>query len=86
VGPNAGAEFNGCDILLQSDGVCEPLELNAFNPLVENSPFRSGNLFTVGLNVSGGNEQVQFFVSGERGVLPCRAAVWIGCQFPHLRG
>jgi TonB-dependent starch-binding outer membrane protein SusC len=66
VGPDAGAEFNGCDILLQSDGVCEPLELNSFNPLVENSPFRSGNLFTVGLNVSGGNEQVQFFVSGER--------------------
>lgn len=66
-GSDAGEEFNGCDITLQADGVCEPLELNSFNPLMQNSPFRDGDLHTVGLSVSGGSDQVQYYVSGETG-------------------
>ncbi|MGH7577964.1 MAG: SusC/RagA family TonB-linked outer membrane protein [Longimicrobiales bacterium] len=67
VGPDEGAEFDGCDITLQADDICEPLELNSFNPLMQNSPFRDGNLYTVGLNVAGGSDQVQYYLSGETG-------------------
>jgi TonB-dependent starch-binding outer membrane protein SusC len=49
----------------QGAGVCTPTEIRSWNPLMEVSPFRTGESRIVGLNVRGGNEQVQFFVSGE---------------------
>jgi TonB-linked SusC/RagA family outer membrane protein len=44
---------------------CTPGELLSFNPLEQNSPFRTGQQRTVGLSVGGGTQDIQYFVSGE---------------------
>ena len=64
LGP-AGAEFVGCTIPLQASGLCAPIETLSFNPLEVNSPFQDGRNSVFGLTISGGQEQVQFFVAGE---------------------
>ncbi len=56
-----------CRTYNQAAGTCTPTELRSWNPLMDSevTPFRTGESRIVGLNVRGGNEQVQFFVSGE---------------------
>ena len=46
-------------------GTCTPTEVRSWNPLMEVPPFRTGESRIAGLNVRGGNDQVQFFLSGE---------------------
>jgi TonB-dependent starch-binding outer membrane protein SusC len=54
-----------CRILAQSAGTCTPTTMLSFNPLEENSPFRTGHNRSIGLNLGGGSDLVQYFVSGE---------------------
>lgn len=46
---------------------CTPSEIRSWNPLMEVPPFRTGINRNVGLNVSGGSDQVQYFVAGSVG-------------------
>lgn len=54
-----------CRTYNQAAGTCTPTEVRTFNPLMDVSPFRTGESRILGLNVRGGNEDVQFFISGE---------------------
>ena len=64
----------GCRIDLQAAGVCELESLQSFNPIEETDLLRDGHRQRYGLNVSGGSEDFQYFVSGElqedEGALP----------------
>jgi len=59
-----------------AEGTFVPATINSFQPLNDSrtSPFRTGNLFGMGLSVSGGTEAVTYFISGSfvdnEGVLP----------------
>ena len=46
-------------------GLCVTGELQSYNPLEDNSPFRDGSQRTFGLSVGGGTQDIQYFVSGE---------------------
>jgi TonB-linked SusC/RagA family outer membrane protein len=46
-------------------GTCTQAQLLSFNPLVTNSPFRTGTRQKYGLSASGGTEQTTFYVSGD---------------------
>lgn len=54
-----------CTVTALAAGSCESAQMNSFNPLEEVSPFRDGSTYTVGMNVRGGNDQIQYFVSAE---------------------
>lgn len=72
--PNYGAYYTddgesefGCDLASEQAGFCAQDSVVTFNPLKnpETTPFRTGSRTQVGLNVSGGNERVNYFISGE---------------------
>lgn len=63
-GTNADGDPVACRIHQFAAGDCEWIEVRSWNPLMEVPPFRTGINRTVGANVSGGNDQVQYFVSG----------------------
>lgn len=71
----AGGRVAACNIDAQARGLCTPVadSLLSYNPLMDDTPFRSGNRQTYGLNVSGGMEQMTYYLSGdferEQGVL-----------------
>jgi len=46
-------------------GTCSQVELLTFNPLVTNSPFRTGSRQQYGVSASGGNDQTTFYVAGD---------------------
>jgi len=66
------ASGTSCRLSSMAEGLCTVVGVDSFNPLVQNSPFRTGAHQEYGLTASGGNEATQFFVSGafqrERGV------------------
>jgi TonB-linked SusC/RagA family outer membrane protein len=66
VRPNGSRTFR-CSLDLISRGLCRPEsdELLVFNPLEEASPFRDGYRQKYGVNLSGGGEQVTYYVSGD---------------------
>ena len=72
--PNYGAYYTddgetefGCDLASQQDGFCTQDSVVTFNPLLDSrtTPFRNGARTQLGLNVSGGNERINYFLSGE---------------------
>jgi TonB-dependent starch-binding outer membrane protein SusC len=64
-GTNAEGAAVNCRIYQANAGTCAPTEVREWNPLMEVSPFRTGQSRIVGLNVRGGSDQVQFFLSAE---------------------
>ena len=46
-------------------GACTQAELQTFNPLVTNSPFRTGTRQAYGVSASGGTDQTTFYVAGD---------------------
>ncbi len=66
------ANGSSCRLSSQARGVCTIVGVDSFNPLLQNTPFRTGVHQEYGMTASGGNEVTQFFVSGafqrERGV------------------
>ena len=64
---STGLRTAGCTIDLQSRGNCTPNPDStvSWNPLKELSPFRTGRRNTQGLSVAGGNESVNYYLSGE---------------------
>ncbi|MDP9348816.1 MAG: SusC/RagA family TonB-linked outer membrane protein [Gemmatimonadota bacterium] len=64
----AGGRTTFCTLDLQSRGLCTPVADSAvvsFNPLETVSPFRNGSRQKYGLNVSGGSENVTYYLSGD---------------------
>jgi TonB-linked SusC/RagA family outer membrane protein len=57
----------GCDLASQQSGFCTQDSVATFNPLEDPrfSPFRTGARTQYGLNVSGGGDKLNFFLSGE---------------------
>src|SRR5205809_794075 len=66
------ANDSSCRLSSQARGICTIVGVDSFNPIVQNSPFRTGVHQEYGLTASGGNEVTTFFVSGaferQRGV------------------
>ncbi len=71
----AGGRVAACNLDSQAYGSCTPVadSLYSFNPLMADTPFRQGWRVNHGLNVSGGNEGLTYFLAGdverEQGVL-----------------
>lgn len=64
-----------CTLFRQATGTCTPTsDLLVWNPIKETSPFRTGNRQKYGLNVSGGTDVTNYYISGdlenEDGVYP----------------
>jgi TonB-linked SusC/RagA family outer membrane protein len=57
----------GCALVFVSLGACEQAEIQSFNVLEDDlaSPIGTGNREQFGLNVSGGTDQLSYFISGE---------------------
>jgi len=73
--PNYGAYYTedgevefGCDLSSVAAGFCTQDSVVSFNPLLNSrtTPFRTGSRTQLGLNVSGGNERINYFLSGEQ--------------------
>ncbi|MFW6205706.1 MAG: SusC/RagA family TonB-linked outer membrane protein, partial [Gemmatimonadota bacterium] len=54
-----------CPTISAAAGLCTPTETLSWNPLEEVPPFRTGVTRTQGASVTGGNDQVQYFISAE---------------------
>jgi TonB-dependent starch-binding outer membrane protein SusC len=71
----AGGRVAACNLDAQAYGTCVPVadSLYSYNPLMADTPFRDGWRVNHGLNVSGGNEGLTYFLAGdverEQGVL-----------------
>jgi TonB-linked SusC/RagA family outer membrane protein len=63
---NANGSRRACTLDSQTRGLCTPNpdSLLIFNPLVANSPFINGHRGAYGASVSGGTDQVTYYVSG----------------------
>ena len=63
-----------CRLTQMAAGTCTIANVRTLNPLQTFSPFRQGNLTTLGLSAEGGNEQTTYYVSShynfENGVYP----------------
>jgi TonB-linked SusC/RagA family outer membrane protein len=66
-GLDEDGEAGVCRTFQAAAGDCTPTEVRSWNPLMEVPPFRTGVNKTVGLNVTGGTDQVQYFLSGAVG-------------------
>jgi TonB-dependent starch-binding outer membrane protein SusC len=65
-GVNAdGSETESCTLEFQALGECTIQNVASFNPLEDNSPFRTGSRQKYGLGVSGGTEAATYFLSGD---------------------
>jgi TonB-linked SusC/RagA family outer membrane protein len=62
-----GARVTGCNIDAQVRNVCTPKadSLAMWNPLEQANPFVTGKRTSVGLNIAGGGEVANYFVSGD---------------------
>ncbi len=56
----------GCTLPRESGGLCKQTGLFRLNPLMNNSPFRTGNHQQYGINVAGGGESTTYFLSADR--------------------
>lgn len=68
VGTNtSGARITGCTLDQQTRALCVPRadSLVSFNPLVAHSPFRTGYKTTYGVNIAGGGDVANYFISGD---------------------
>lgn len=65
LGTDGEGETVWCPVIDAADDLCTPTETLSWNPLEQASPFRTGIIRTFGLNVRGGSDQVQYFISGE---------------------
>lgn len=56
-----------CWLVDIADGSCSQTDLSSWNPLKESisTPFKTGHRQQYGVNVTGGNERLNYFVSGE---------------------
>jgi TonB-linked SusC/RagA family outer membrane protein len=54
-----------CLLSSQAAGTCTQSQLLTFNPLVTNSPFRTGTRQQYGLSASGGTDQTTFYIAGD---------------------
>jgi TonB-linked SusC/RagA family outer membrane protein len=65
--PTNFADAGGCFLILETLGQCEVTDVQSFNVLEDKdaTPIGMGNRQQVGLNVSGGTEQLSYFLSGE---------------------
>src|SRR4029077_18899700 len=54
-----------CLLSSQAAGTCTQTQLLVFNPLVTNSPFRTGSRQQYGISASGGTDQTTFYVAGD---------------------
>lgn len=65
--PETGDRVGSCNLDLRSRGLCvaTPDSLLVYNPWVADDPFRTGHRQTIGLNVSGGSDDIGYFVAGE---------------------
>ncbi|HEX6628333.1 MAG TPA: SusC/RagA family TonB-linked outer membrane protein [Gemmatimonadaceae bacterium] len=63
---NANGSRRACTLDSQTRGLCTPNpdSLLIFNPLVANSPFINGHRGAYGASVSGGTDQVTYYLSG----------------------
>ncbi len=61
------ADSSSCRLVDISAGDCDQTELRTANPLSSETttPFKTGQRSQYGLNVAGGSEQVQYYMSGE---------------------
>jgi TonB-dependent starch-binding outer membrane protein SusC len=61
-----GTTTGFCDLDSQTLGLCTPIAggLTSFNPLVAFSPFITGHRGAFGTSVSGGSEQISYYLSG----------------------
>jgi TonB-dependent SusC/RagA subfamily outer membrane receptor len=66
------AAGTSCRLSSQAQGICTIVGVDSFNPLLQNTPFRTGVHQDYGLSASGGNDITTFYLSGdfqrERGV------------------
>ena len=66
------AAGTSCRLSSEAQGICTIVGVDSFNPLLQNTPFRTGVHQDYGLSASGGNEITTFYLSGdfqrERGV------------------
>lgn len=75
VSTTTGDRVGSCNLDSRSRNLCTPVadSLLVYNPLVDANPFRTGYRQTLGLSVTGGSENVGYFISGdterEQGVL-----------------
>jgi TonB-linked SusC/RagA family outer membrane protein len=62
------AEDDYCAVLFQLEGWCEAGTLYRFNPLMNPAtrPFRDGERWKLGLNVTGGTDRTTYYLSAER--------------------
>ncbi len=62
-----GGRSTTCTIDAQARQLCTPKpdSVVSWNPLKQNSPFRTGRRNTTGLSVAGGNEFANYFLSGQ---------------------
>ncbi len=65
--PTNYADAGGCFLVLQTLGACDVTDVQSFNVLEDDeaTPIGMGNRQQVGLNVSGGTEELSYFLSGE---------------------
>ena len=66
------AAGTSCRLSSEAQGICTIVGVDSFNPLLQNTPFRTGVHQDYGLSASGGNDITTFYLSGdfqrERGV------------------
>ncbi|HKV99798.1 MAG TPA: SusC/RagA family TonB-linked outer membrane protein [Vicinamibacterales bacterium] len=60
----AAGDTLGCDNPSAASGACTQNGLLSWNPLVQASPFTTGNSQNYGLSVSGGGDRAQYYLSG----------------------
>src|SRR4029077_4633776 len=59
------ANDNNCPLPFSGPGGCTIAAVHSFNPLIQNSPFRTGVHQQYGVNASGGNEVTTFYLAGD---------------------
>lgn len=59
------AAGNNCPLPFSGPGGCTIATVHSFNPLIQNSPFRTGVHQQYGVNASGGNEVTTFYLAGD---------------------
>jgi TonB-linked SusC/RagA family outer membrane protein len=59
------ASGSSCRLTSMARGLCTITKVDSYNPLLQNSPFRTGVRQQYGLSASGGSEATTFYVSGD---------------------
>jgi TonB-linked SusC/RagA family outer membrane protein len=59
-----GDTVQGCDNVAVASGQCTRDGILSWNPLVQASPFTTGNTQNYGLSVTGGGDRAQYYLSG----------------------